>query len=400
MREEYTRKGSIYQHVSGEFRIRERKGRAYEIEFQDRPSLWISTGTRDFDKADAFAKKMLHSRMRYLPNERILLKDFAKGFFTKTDEGSFQERCVRFGKHHEPEYFTAQQARVDNYILPAFGDSDIRRISDVMIENWYVGVTSFAVKGRELSDDSKVKILGAFSFVMEEARRRGIIEENPCDKVQKITVRSNRRGYFTEEEIALLFPDDRAELMRIWHGSLMWALYFSLLVDTGLRAGELAGLSVDSFDGNGGVHTETGVSSRTRQLKNRIKTTGRGKEGKLGLLSDYTLALLDEYLDSLDDRYLFKVNGRFVYCELANKNLRSACKRAGVDIGSRTQYCFRHSFDTYMLNNLGELASEEDVRELMGHTGYRPEYDHRTPEQMLFRMQKVKPLIDQRRKSV
>ena len=99
-------------------------------------------------------------------------------------------------------------------------------------------------------------------------------------------------------------------------------------------------------------------------------------------------------------QYLFKVNGRFVYCELANKNLRSACKRAGVDIGSRTQYCFRHSFDTYMLNNLGELASEEDVRELMGHTGYRPEYDHRTPEQMLFRMQKVKPLIDQRRKSV
>ena len=42
----------------------------------------------------------------------------------------------------------------------------------------------------------------------------------------------------------------------------------------------------------------------------------------------------------------------------------------------------------------GNILNQDDVRELMAHTGYRPEYDHRTSDDIIDRIMKVKPIID------
>lgn len=396
---EFTQKGTIYTHASGSFRIRERKGRAYEVEYSDRPALWISTGSKDFDEAEAFAIAKLHSQMRFMPGEKVMLGSVAKEFFSKEGEGSYKERCRRFGKRHEDKYFRAKQGWLDNYIIPRFGSHDVRSIKSSDIEDWYVGLTSFRHPGEKLSDDTKVSILEAFDDLMKDLKRRGIIETNPCSEVQRITIHKEKnRTIFTQEEIALLFPNDREKLLDIWDGSMMWALYFSIMVDTGFRPGEVAGLQRQSFDDNGGVYTSSGVDSETRQLKGRIKTSDKGKGTKYGILSSYTMDLLDDYLKELKGDALFWYNGGYVYPSYANKRLGRACENAGFSLNGRTQYRFRHTFDTMMLNNLGSQLEESDVRDLMAHTGYRPEYDHRTPEQILFRLQKVRPAVESIRK--
>lgn len=398
--DEYTRKGAIYTHISGTYRIRERKGRAYEVEYAERPSLWISTRTKDFNEADAFVKKNMHSQRRYLPNEKVTFAEFSTDFFTRTGEGSYRERCERFGKNHLDGYYVEKAGLLKNYLLPKFGDWDITRIRSTDIEDWYVSVTSYRHPGEELCGEHKRAMLFAMNDIMQEAVRKGLIDYNPCENVQKIVIhRISNKEVFTSEEIALLFPNDREELMRVWDGSLMWALYFSILVDTGFRYSEAAGLSIDNIDENGGIYTQESIKGGSITPRHRIKTTGKGKDSKYGLLSSYTMNLLEDYEKQLTDKYLFRINGKFIYSLIANRKLRKACEKAGFDIRERTEHCFRHTFDTNMLNNLGPLLEESDVRDLMAHTGYRPEYDHRTPAQILFRLQKVKPFIEKIREA-
>lgn len=399
--EEYTLKGCIYAHSSGEFRIRERKGRAYELEFTDRPGLWLSTGKKDFDEAHEQAIACLHSSQRFLPNEKVLLNDL-KDIFTETGEGSLQWRNERFGKHRERAYYNAHAGRLRNYILPKFGDWDIRRISDVAIESWYIDLTGIR-SHKPLGAESKLKVLETFQLTMREAKRRGLIETNPCDTVQRIVPEKRKkkeRRIFTQDEIDRLFPASNKRLMEIW-GSLQWAVYFSIMLDTGFRPGEVLALGRTNFvkradDNTYGIYSWASVNALTRDVREKIKTSEKGKGEKKGILSDYTDRLVAKYLKQMPSEqfYLFEVRGRFPYAGYTNDILRDACYEADVDCGERTQYCFRHTFDTHMLNCLGGEIQESDIQDLMAHMGYRPEYDHRTPLQIIEKLMKVKPAID------
>ena len=50
-----------------------------------------------------------------------------------------------------------------------------------------------------------------------------------------------------------------------------------------------------------------------------------------------------------------------------------------------------------MLNSLSNDIEVKDVQELMAHTGYQATYDHRTPDDIIMRLAKVKNVINCRR---
>lgn len=393
--EDFIVKGNIYTHPSGTFRLRFRKGRAFEAELADRPGLWTSTGEKDLEKASAKVFGMLHSSNTYLPNERITFGMFADRFFVRTDKNSYRARLEKFGKAYDDDYFTARDSIMRNHIMPRWKDSDIRRIRSVDVEDWYIGITK--QDGVLMASATRLRILSVMGIVMDNAVRAGIINDNPCDKAMKISPKKEKEsGYFTIEEIHTLFPESRDELMRIWEGKLMWALFFSIMADTGFRPSEVLGLSEETISESGGVYTKESVKSSTRKLNKRIKTTDCGKTYKVGMLSSYTLSLLEEYRIGRKSTYLFeKSNGIFHNDNDVNYVLKKACANAGIDIGRRSPYGFRHAFDTNMLDKLGEqIESSADVQELMGHTGYRPEYDHRTPQMIIRRLEKIRPAIE------
>lgn len=399
--EGFSRKGSIYSHASGMFRIRERKGRAFEVEYSERPGLWISTGMKDFDGAVEAVRAMLHSGRRYSPDEPVLLRDFAKGFFTESGDGSYRQRQERFGYHRDDDFFQKKDGLLRNYILPRWGSTDIRRITTVDIEDWYVSITDYRHPGRQTSVGHKFTVLDALDDILACAVRKGVIQSNPCDSVQNIaSSKESSTEIFTKEEILALFPKEREELMRIWSGSMKWALYFSIMADTGFRPCEVSGLSRSSFNGEGGVYTKEDVNARHGSIQKRIKTTDKGRKYKVGILSSYSIILLEEYLKTIDGEYLFMNEyGRFITPREANPVLQRACDRAGFDARDRTQYSFRHAFDTHMLDSLGPMVEESDVQELMGHMGYRGEYDHRTPDMIIRRLLKVRPAVEAVRKA-
>lgn len=399
----FVKKGGVYIHTSGLFRIRERKGRNVEVQFSHRPGLWISAGTRDLYEAEEFANTKLLHRCSTTGAKKngITFGEFAENFFIRRDEDSFYARKKAFGKEYKDYFYIANQSRLDNHLMPILKDCPLSLITSADLEKAYIQASPKYGDG-SLADNTKNKIRQTAIYIFTEAVRLKIIDFNPCSETERITEHMVRRDIFTIEEMDKLFPKERRKLNSIWQNennfrdgsALMWATYFSIMYDTGFRPGEVAGLSKDCFKGNG-VYTTKSVDGVARTLVNSIKTTSKGQPFKVGILSDYTLALIKELSAKTEGEYLFKVNDNWMLCNTANKHLIAALERAGIEPNGRTQYCFRHTFNTNMRNSLNDDMKEKDVNFLMGHTNYRREYDHRDGEDIINALdKKIKSVVN------
>lgn len=220
-------------------------------------------------------------------------------------------------------------------------------------------------------------------MILDSARRDGIIASNPAEGLAPASDKPQHpRRIFSDKEIAVLFPNDAKRRIEIW-GGLDWAGYFSVLLDTGFRPGEASAISVDNFfPQHRGIYIKKDVDPATHEVRDRIKTSNDGQAYKISnTLSDTTMTLLEQCSNAPPDGYLFGVytyrtGRRRIIPDTANKHMRMVCAHMGIDLGERTQYSFRHTFDT---NQFGRIP--EDVRHiLMGHTRERKEYLHVTPE--------------------
>lgn len=391
-------KATIYEDPSLGFKLRKRGDRNLEVSYYYRPNVWISTGTRDKKKAVENIKSRLSLSFRSpVRKKNITLSEYADKFFLRRDPDSFRVKNENFNKIFEESYYTSHQGRLENYILPRFGTYRLDCITDVEVESWYAGLR--LTSGKKAADGTKIKVLDTLATVLEFARKQGFIKTNPLGSVERMKVIQKDRIPFSEDEIKRLSPHSREDILKIW-GTLQWAVFFSIMIDTGWRCGEVSAIRRQDIR-YGGIYSECSVDYATRKVKHRIKTTGKGQSYKVGILSDYTLDLLDDYLAEMDkgEEYLFKIqpSGKLNTPNVSNKHLKESLKRAGIPDLGRTQHCFRHSFDTYMLNNVSENIAMKDVLELMAHTGYQPTYDHRLPDDIILRLNKVKPKMNSRR---
>ena len=168
----------IHEDVSLGFKIRTRGARNLEVCYYYRPNVWESTGTRDKKEAiENIKAKLSRSPISLRRNPNITLGEYAKDFFTRTDQNSLRKRNENFNKFYDDVYYSVRQSQLDNYILPRFGKYKISCISDIEVENWYSGIRKHS--GQEASDNLKNKIRDVFSIVMESARKEGVIKSNP-----------------------------------------------------------------------------------------------------------------------------------------------------------------------------------------------------------------------------
>lgn len=360
------------------------------------PGKWISTRTEDMTTAVLWTEKKLSQDKKSGSDRSITLEEFSRDFFSDSDPQGFRHRQKMRGEEYDETYYLKKDGHLRNYILPAHGKFLLSAISDVMIEDFILDITSYTGSGKSLCNDTKNKILMTYSDIMREAKRQGYITENPCSSVDPLVENNEETVPFTEEELSLMFPDDMKKLKWIW-GTYQWALYFAIQKDTGWRPGEVAGLSYENwYPELNGIVSTCSVDFRTRKIKESIKTSKKGQKFKEGFLSDQTANLMNDYMHSHpEDKYFFKINGQFIVPNVANKHLIGSSKRAGVDLKGRRQYSFRHSFQTYYIGRMPEMARLL----LMGHTRTRQEYSHLSPEQTLQRVisiEGVKEALDNR----
>ena len=364
----------------------------YQVQFDFRPGKWISTGTDDMSLAVLWAEDYIDRNLQR-PDKEVTLRDFAAGFFTE-DRYHTRERDRKFGHEYKPAHYQKKDGHLRNYILPAFGDWLIDSISDVAVENFLLRLKS--PSGEELADNTKNNIRQTFVDVMEEARRQGLVSDNKVKDTRTFTVRAEERGTFSKEEMRTMFPEDDGQCERFW-GGLMWATYFLVMRDTGFRPGEVAALQIDNYYPDlHGVYTEHSVDYRSGAIQNSIKTTRKGMKYKVGLLTEQTERFVSRLISDCrrtDRTALFVLEGgNLIRPDTSNKHFKSRIFSV-IPRRGRTQYCLRHSFDTDLA---GEITDEK-LNELMGHTKYRKDYDHRSAERLLEQLQPVREILEKRR---
>ena len=377
------------------YRFINRKDRKYiQVMFAHIPGKWFSTGTSDFSQAVLWAES--HLAEEGIKNDTIAkqltLYDFAKDFFSESDPHGFRKRNEIRGYKFAPHYYEQKQRLLENYILPAHGSYLLSSITDSMIENLVYNLNSVST-GRELANDTKNKVFDTYGKILEEARRQGLLENNPYDKAERMASFHKRRPAFTSRELERLFPANKEQLIYIW-GSLRWAVYFLIQYETGWRPGEVAALDKKNFyPDTRGIYTTSDIDWKNRSIQPRIKTSDKGQTFKAGILSERTAMLLQELINKTRGQYVFiQSNGKFIGPDGANKHLKGACALAGVDIFKdgqrRTQYAFRHSFQSYYLGRIPENARLL----LMGHTKMRSEYTHLDANEVLERVSEIEGL--------
>lgn len=378
------------------FKLRHRAGRCIEVQYRHQPGSWQSTHTNDDRQAAIYADRQLEKTLGIKSaNQPIAFGTFAKNFFAHQDPHGWRKRNERYNKHFDDTYYNSRQGYLVNYILPRWGDQLITSITDVAIEDWFLDLHS-VTSGKMLADDSKNKVLIALRIILQEAKRQGVIKNNPAAEVKEISAKNESREPFNTIELYKMFPQEKNKLLHIWD-SLRWACYFLIMRDTGFRPGEVAALTRSCYyPALRGIYSEQSVNYKTRDIKQSIKTTSKGQKYKVGILTSQTADLLDELIKETPqkEQFLFRLSprGLLLSPDVANKHLKSSLRKAGVESRGRTQYSLRHSFETDVAGKIEDSI----LLELMAHTGYRAEYDHRTPEQMLTLLQPVREVLENR----
>lgn len=368
------------------YRFRQCKGRAISVEFSFIPGKRISTGCYDMPSAVLWAEE-------YLRNAGVVQKTiptlsvFARDFFVRTDPQSFQARQKAFGHEYSWRYYRDKQGHLDNYILPAFGGYLVTALTMRMIEDFIVGVGR--KNGKALANDTKNKILVSFRFIMEDVKRCGYRSDNPAEEVRMLADNSEERDVLRPDELAVLFPPDPDKRIEIW-GSTMWALYFSIFYDTGMRPGEIAALRVcDIWKTKNGiaVGTDRGVDTQERRVVSRVKTSGNGLPNRGGLLYWDTAEILIRHIEEKGlhgEDLLFTTSKVGVLTTATSlKHFKTVLSRNGIELRKGlVQYSMRHSYETYRRGDM----PDEILAASMGHTRLRNDYDHQTVPDLLRRL--------------
>lgn len=350
------------------YRLAQRKGRCVQVSYDD-GKTWVSTGCHTKEEAK---RKLGLGKIE-------LFSEYAKDFYMRTDTDSFRYRMEARGRRISNNLLETRQYRVDKILVPYFGKMNISDITAKDIEGWFMRLKQ--PDGTPYSNQTKNDILTVMRQILDSAMLDGLVQTNEAKKIKSYARRTREMGSISKEELDLLFPEDDEKLIGNFRNNIYISVYFSIFKDTGFRPSEIVALRYSDIKEDGTVYTEWMWDFHENELAHRIKTSGKGKNYKVGTLSEQTLRLIKRTKNFryifLDNRDAFDMN-----------NLNRYFKLAVYDVLRRTdltQYCLRHAFMT----NLISKYPKELIMELMGHTTWESCYDDRTPEMIMENLRKA-----------
>ena len=162
-------------------------------------------------------------------------------------------------EHIKPRTYSRYQGLIAQHIVPALGEKSIselkgREIQEFLKQQKRDGNMR---NGEKLSATSTNMMLTVLNLAFEYACDMEYVEENPCARVRRTKVEAKKIEAFTVEEQRAV----EAEIVRSGDKSLHGIL---LCLYTGLRIGELLGLTWDDVDLDRGVRQITKTVYRER----------------------------------------------------------------------------------------------------------------------------------------
>jgi integrase len=230
-------------------------------------------------------------------------------------------------------------------------------------------------------------------IILREAEAEGIIERDPLEKMEVMGKNSKIRDAFTLEELKLMFPQEREQLMKIW-GEAKYATLFYILSITGMRQGEARALQWKDVFWDGGL-----VISKSVKFDRSIGST-KTQNVRVVLLTSRGIELLKQWKEESpyaepEDYIFFSTRGDRVLCSQTIRHLlHEVCKKLSIKTEGRilVVHSFRHTFNTLMRRVLPQAT----LQAITGHSTEKmsEHYDHPTPNDLFNNIKGSQRLIE------
>jgi len=288
------------------------------------------------------------------------IKDYANLF---SQDGFWRKKRSEKKKFYTDKSMTTRNAVMKNWIVPLWGDINPKKLTVKMIDTAMMGATSGLTKN-PLAGATRNRILSVLSEMYIHLIEEEKLRINPVrDVVRCNSYPEHPMGVIPLADLKKLFPEDPAELKRIWR-TQKYICAFLILRDTGLRPGELSALRWGDWDSD--IKFFPILRALESGSRNKIKGTKSGST-KPAIITDQAaieIERLKKMVKPKPENFIFANKHGIPYGhQRLLWNFRYATKMAGVYKPYLTPYWLRHTFNSMML----ETNSTKNVQLLMGH---------------------------------
>lgn len=214
-----------------------------------------------------------------------------------------------------PSTVAAYRRRTANYIEPAIGSARMQAVTTLSAQRWVDGMVR-----RKLSPSTIQATAAILSGAYAEAKRLGMVTDNPFDGVRLPTPKHRTPAFWTSEQVH--------RVLHSLDGDAYWYAVYLTAILTGMRPGEVRALGWDAVDLDRGVivvKATMSINERNEPALMRQTKSGR----------DRMIAIPPSLVDALrllpnDTVFVFERNGRPLNGSTWWHHHLSICERAGV----------------------------------------------------------------------
>ncbi len=323
-----------------------------------------STGQSTKTTARAYCTQLLRED-RLVPARELLFRDYAIDWWIYEKCRYIKGRLARRGAFSRT-HADIQRMNLEKHILPAFGDTELNKITSGQIESWLL---SFQERG--LSNVTANHCLATLRIMLNEAYRLELIKHNPVAAVKPLKEQSKARSILTLQEVKTLFESERSR--ETWSSAVTFAANL-LGACTGMRLGEVQALQVED------VYPDHVHVCRSLDRRYGLKDTKNGESRDIPIPSSVSQCL--QQLKEINPRgFIFSNNGgnNPVYHKTLTGALYRALCKIGISAEERkarniTFHSWRHFFNSLLRSRV----PDSKLKKLTGHRtqGMTERYTH------------------------
>lgn len=278
---------------------------------------------------------------KFVENNNITMKDWCK------------EWCENYLINVTESTAITYKGIINNRIIPYFGNQKLQSLTHHKIQVFINSLT------KELSSKYIHNIFLVIHRCLKDAKNNGYISENPADNVILPKIQTKEMSVLNEKEV-IEFINTAYEI------EPFYADCFDFLLNTGLRVGEMIGISFDAYD------PETKILTVRQQYNEKAKKFSLPKHGKIRtiVLSDRACRIIENrYERQKDFERLNENNLIFLsknYNLIAIRTLRKSFDRICQKINKPNLriHDLRHTYTTIC------LANGVDIKTLSANLGH------------------------------
>jgi integrase len=313
---------------------------------------------KERDRKIEEAKKKYNSDTMYVDSAKLTLNQY---FYDEWTVDRLQKNIVKGST------IAMYKSRYKTHVEKSIGEMRIQAISQRQLEFFQRRLLENGV-----SDKSCKYIMNLLKNIFNGAKKSKIVKENPCRDID--IVRPKETAEATENKHRALTKEEQHLFMSELKGDYYYE-FIALMLQTGMRQGEVAALTYQDVDLKNGVIYVNKTVTRNENAKVITGDTPKTKKSKRPIFIDerpkeiIKSQMAKNEIIAIDGRLFKTPRVKIVLDKMINDTIKRTLKRVKEKTGVEIEYFSSHALrDTYATRF---LEQEKDLKTLQKNLGHK-----------------------------